>query len=350
MKRLLLLIAVLIMCCDNKNEHSINYKTGKFPELVTNFGELNTIYNDMNLAPGVPPIINKRFVLYLSSDRSANSDDFDVFSHEVELAFNQNDGSFSFNVYGIDTVEYNSDSNEYGPLLLHLQRSFWFQSDPMDTNMTTFNSWSRQCYDSTFFSFFASNRNSGNGDLDIYLTTLYSLHLPELSFHEKTNSVLAASAFNSTANDCYITFGPQNTAFFCSDRTGDYDIYYLRFSEEITAENHISIFSDSSRKAQVNKLSIVNSSFNDKCPFIYDSTMYFISDRDGGNGGYDIWYSILDDGKWSTPSCMSDTINSAYNEYRPVVIGCPNFNNTLLMFSSERPGGKGGYDIYYTGL
>ena len=35
---------------------------------------------------------------------------------------------------------------------------------------------------------------------------------------------------------------------------------------------------------------------------------------------------------------------------RPVIVPAPEFSNDLLLFSSNRPGGAGGYDLYYAGV
>ena len=44
------------------------------------------------------------------------------------------------------------------------------------------------------------------------------------------------------------------------------------------------------------------------------------------------------------PVNLGPTINSPYKEYTPYIDG------DLIYFSSNRPGGKGGFDIYVTKL
>ena len=41
-----------------------------------------------------------------------------------------------------------------------------------------------------------------------------------------------------------------------------------------------------------------------------DGTLYFGSDREGGNGGTDLWRSRLVDGKYAQPENLGDAINS----------------------------------------
>ncbi len=70
-------------------------------------------------------------------------------------------------------------------------------------------------------------------------------------------------------------------------------------------------------------------------------TIFFSSNRPGGKGGLDIWMSYKKpDGKWSKP--INLPINTKYNEESPEYIS----NKQTLFFSSDKPGGYGGYDIY----
>ena len=67
-------------------------------------------------------------------------------------------------------------------------------------------------------------------------------------------------------------------------------------------------------------------------------------------GGYDLYYSIFRKGKWSTPVNFGPVINTSSDEYRPVIGYHPDFSNQFLIFSSNKPGGKGGFDLYFTGV
>ncbi len=74
-------------------------------------------------------------------------------------------------------------------------------------------------------------------------------------------------------------------------------------------------------------------------------TLYLVSDRPGGFGGYDIYVSNKgDDGKWSTPVNMGPTINSSGNEKTPFI----HSDSQTLYFSSDGHMGFGGYDIFYS--
>jgi len=76
-------------------------------------------------------------------------------------------------------------------------------------------------------------------------------------------------------------------------------------------------------------------------------TLYFVSDRTGGFGGYDIYRSIKNDaGVWGTPINLGPMINSKGNEKSPFI----HPDGKTLYFSSDGLMGMGGYDIFYAKL
>ena len=72
-------------------------------------------------------------------------------------------------------------------------------------------------------------------------------------------------------------------------------------------------------------------------------TLYFVSTRRGGFGGSDIWKSILqDDGSWSVPVNLGDSINTSANEMAPFI----HPDGRTLYFSSTGHQGMGGADLF----
>ncbi len=74
-------------------------------------------------------------------------------------------------------------------------------------------------------------------------------------------------------------------------------------------------------------------------------TLYFTSNRKGGYGGLDIYYSTMDaSNQWDVPVNLGPVINSIYNEETPFITS----DGKTLYFSSYGHYNMGGYDVFYT--
>ncbi len=71
--------------------------------------------------------------------------------------------------------------------------------------------------------------------------------------------------------------------------------------------------------------------------------LFFSSNRRGGFGGNDIYYSLrLDDGSWSEAKNLGGKVNTAKDEVSPFIY----FNNEILFFASDGHRGFGGVDLF----
>ena len=75
-------------------------------------------------------------------------------------------------------------------------------------------------------------------------------------------------------------------------------------------------------------------------------TLYFTSNRPGGYGGLDIWKTELGENGWLEPENLGPTINTKYNEEAPFILP----DGVTLYFSSQGHDNMGGYDIFFTNL
>lgn len=69
--------------------------------------------------------------------------------------------------------------------------------------------------------------------------------------------------------------------------------------------------------------------------------LFFSSNRDNPSGSSDLyWVTIYENGSFGNPEKLKNNINSTYRDNFPFVV------ENWLYFSSDRPGGRGGLDVY----
>lgn len=95
------------------------------------------------------------------------------------------------------------------------------------------------------------------------------------------------------------------------------------------------------------EVSAVNSTnFTTTQPYITDvnskEVLFFSSNREGGLGMMDIWYSINENGQFQAPQNAGKVINSIEDEITPFY----NLEDSSLYFSSNWHEGLGGFDIF----
>jgi len=90
-----------------------------------------------------------------------------------------------------------------------------------------------------------------------------------------------------------------------------------------------------------------NPDYNLSYPFISQDGKYlfFSSNMPGGQGKYDIYICENTNGEWGKPTNAGSNVNSASAEIHPFL-----HSSGRLYFASDRPGGFGGLDIYFSSL
>ena len=122
------------------------------------------------------------------------------------------------------------------------------------------------------------------------------------------------------------------TLYFASDRPdgfGGFDIYMSRKTGV-------------SWTPPQNLGSVINSKGNEISPFHDGTSLYFSSDWHDGFGGYDIFRAEKSGKRYTNIYHAGTGINSSYDDLSYSY----DVKNDLGYITSNRPGGKGGYDIY----
>lgn len=78
--------------------------------------------------------------------------------------------------------------------------------------------------------------------------------------------------------------------------------------------------------------------------FFNDTICLFSSDRPGGYGGYDLYVSIFKEGAWSKATNLGPSINSFYHERHPFLTR----DGMTLFYSSNNLQSIGGFDVFMT--
>ena len=141
------------------------------------------------------------------------------------------------------------------------------------------------------------------------------------------------SRINTSAHESSASYSPDGrTLYFVSDRpggAGSSDIYKVSLTGNAPPEN---------------LGPAINTVGGEEGAFMAPDgkTLYFSSEGHNSMGGYDIFKSVFENGKWSTPENLGWPINTPDDD----VFFVTSASGRHGYYSSERPGGLGAKDIY----
>ena len=176
--------------------------------------------------------------------------------------------------------------------------------------------------------YFASSKQEQMQNTDGVLLQSFWNKKQKLPFPLNTNANEGAASISPDGR--YLYFAKCNT----KDGFGSCDIYRRKR------------IGDSWSEAQNLGINVNSSAWESQPSIASDGrTLFFVSNREGGFGGSDIWYTYLrDDSTWSKAKNCGNIINSGGNEMSPFI----HPSNSTLYFSSDSLVGIGGQDIYYS--
>ncbi len=329
MKKSIVLFAlgVCYLSC-NKNK----YPVGIFPEEATNLSVVNSPFDDVN--SDMPTFSHETNLVFSSNRINPQPNYFNLVDSKLVFIWYPSDGFLSvekgntlFDTWLRDWVrKTESNFNEKGPYT-------FFDSEAGDILL-----FSRDNAEGVY-SILTEPREASSQEIH---GAEASLRLMENGSSEMYPSFYGADYLKGAGVESQ---GRPEKMLFSSDRDGVFDIYEV----DLPASGSVLEFLQSAEEKDIQKIEI-NTMANDHMPFVYRDLLVFSSDRPGGYGGYDLYYSFRSGDGWTEPENFGPKINSEFDEYRPVVSDAMGFENQLMIFSSNRPGGLGGFDLYFVGI
>lgn len=152
-------------------------------------------------------------------------------------------------------------------------------------------------------------------------------------------TAIPLQALNSPYNEGASSFSADGrfmvfTACNRRDGLGRCDLYYSEYKNE-------------QWQLPANAGSPLNSRYWDSQPSLSSDgkILVFSSDRPGGKGGRDLWWSHKTaEGSWALPQNLGDAVNSAGDEQSPFL----HADGQTLYFMSEGHTGMGGFDLFFS--
>jgi outer membrane protein OmpA-like peptidoglycan-associated protein len=169
-----------------------------------------------------------------------------------------------------------------------------------------------------------------NGQLDVFESKLSGLNWSD-------PALMHFQISSGKANEKYAAYNPDGWSIFFSrdndNRANGFDIMYSAMQSKIQKDY-----------MAASMITLINSKFNDGPIYLHidDETMYLASEGHESIGGYDIFVSKKVQGQWTKPVNMGYPINTPYDDF----FFAGTANGKFAYISSNRAGGKGGYDIY----
>lgn len=322
----ILLLLIFIAC-----EPHYKHESGELPSTPQNLVDFNSGYDDYN---STAPTLGRFIPLCFSSNRYSGGSQYDVIYEPMTVSFGKSTGIFRIlNSYAEwDIYSYYNDIFSEGLKKINTE------GNELGPHFIVNNSLAVKDYEYLFL--YASD---SDGNFDIRFTFKLaqdSVFMPSLP----------VEILNSDADDLYPFVDYYKGAiYFCSNRDeNSFNIYSI---ELLDPNYNLLVDLQSINQNSIKKELNLSSDFDDKCPYVLENTMLFASNRPGGFGGYDLYYSKHNEGQWSTPQNLGESINTEFDEFRPILIneGVDDEKN-MMIYSSNRDGGKGSFDLYYVGI
>jgi len=210
-------------------------------------------------------------------------------------------------IYTVESMPFNSEAAEYAPVL-----------------------------NSEGFLVFTSDRQTGTGEenykwtgrkfSDLFITTMNGMEANLMDPFINTSANEGTACFSSDGQTMFFTR--------CGLSVDSHDAYCKIYFTQKNNQSWSEPIALNFQKEQIN--------YMHPCLAASDSVLFFVSDNEKGEGGFDIYYTEWIDQAWTEPERLGKRINTSSNEKFPFMYA------DTLYFASDRLGGLGGLDIYKT--
>ncbi len=135
---------------------------------------------------------------------------------------------------------------------------------------------------------------------------------------------------------------------YISCLSADGKLLFLSKDDKFNSDIYTSTFDGTSWSPTVKLNKNINTKYWESHGFISDDgeQLVFSSDRPGGFGGLDLYISHKENGEWGPAVNLGPEINTQFNEDRAFLVN----NGKTLFFSSQGHENMGGYDIFRSDL
>ena len=280
----IILFSFLIISCE-KNPNGYKFEHGDLPDFPVNLVDFNTIYDDYN---STAPSLGRLIPFCFSTNRNSSGNEFDVIYQPMNVNFDKTSGILKvtneYANWGVYNEDYevikkglnkiNTSGNEFGPYLI-------------------------TGYNSNEYNFTLLYASDATGNFQINFTSNKS--------NSDFSDVIPVAFINSEFDDLYPTFNTDRTKiYFCSNRENEkFDIYYSNINN---LENNLELLLSDTSYHNIYKDTIISSSYEDKCPFVFNNTLIFTSNKPGGFGGFDLYYCKFENNNWGASDGPEDVI------------------------------------------
>ena len=234
------------------------------------------------------------------------------------------------------------ENPNYIPRLLDITKSFNVNSLDVSSDKSDFGA---ILYDNSLY--FTSARNTAKKSYGWTDEPFLDIYKADYNADATITNVIGVSGLNSKYHDGSLTMSADgNTVYFSSESFRESSFEKDKANKLKLGRNTIfKATKNGDTWADITALSFNSKEFSTSNPSLSrdGKTLYFSSDRPGGIGGIDIWkVAINTDGTYGEPQNLGNKVNTEGNESFPFISD----DNKTLFFASSGRQGFGGLDVF----